>query len=82
METPDSLHAKVGKPYQRDKILVFSQNRQELEQNGHHQANHSKVWEHEKQNCDRSIFLICEQIKQSCAISSTTNRHMRTKQNN
>ena len=31
METLGSLHVHVGKPYQRDKILIFPENRQDLE---------------------------------------------------
>ena len=45
---PDSLYAKVEKPFQRDIILAVFWNRQELGQN---RVNHTKLWEHQKQNC-------------------------------
>ena len=53
-------------------------------QSEHHQVGHFKLWEHQKQNCDQSIFLICVQMGSiedlqeafiwtiiSCAIFST-----------
>ena len=64
-------------------LFSFFWNRQELGQNEHHQVNHSKLWEHQKQSCDQSVFLIFVKINSigkfprpfiwmviSCAISS------------
>ena len=34
----------------------------ELGQNGSHQANDSKPWEHQKQSCGQSVFLIYVQM--------------------
>ena len=91
METPGNLDTKVGKLYQRDRILVFFLKQvKDLEQNVHHQANHSRVWEHQKQNCDQSVFLFVYRWVElrnlqepliwavvSCAIPSAKNRQMR-----
>ena len=49
-------------PFSRDTILSFSLNRRVLGQNGPHQANHSKPWEHQKQNCGQSVLGIYVQM--------------------
>ena len=59
-----------------------------MEQNGHHQADHSKMLGHQKQNYEQSVFWIIVLIGSieehpgtfylgGCAISSTMNRQMR-----
>ena len=59
-----------------------------MEQNRHHHSDHSKVWKHQNQNCDRSVFFICVPMGSieeppgtfylgGWAISSITNRQMR-----
>ena len=65
--------------------------RQESGQDEHHQVNHSKMWEHQKQNCDQIVFWINAHMGSiyslqepfvrmivSCDILLTTNRQKRT----
>ena len=60
MEMPDRVYAKLEMLFLRNTILTFARNRRELGQNGPHQANDSKPWEHQKQNCGQSdFFYLC-----------------------
>ena len=61
-EIAERVHAKLGMPFSRDTILSFSLNRRVLGQNGPHQANHSKPWEHQKQSSGQSVLGIYVQM--------------------
>ena len=58
-------------------------------QNGPHQINHSKPWQHQKQSCGRTVFYLCtagqDNLQEpfmwtvvSCIISSRMSRQKRT----
>ena len=58
-EKPNRVFAKLGMHFKflkRYDINLFL-NRRELGQNGPHQVNHSKLWDHEKQSCGQSVFF-------------------------